>query len=220
MNTSQISSSSLSSSNETDDCYYRVMASFDQEQDLLFRTYANNNKLLAELNDDEEGDEAESRRRGAIPGHITYYRDRETAAYNIYMDYFAEVPVYPEHKFRRRYRMSRSLFLRIADAVKDHDNFFMQQRDGIGKPGLTTFQKLTAVFRMLAYGVPADSLDEYIKIGESTAIRCLKRFCRAVIEVFGERYLRTPNADDVARLLYIGEERGFPGMLGSLDCMH
>ncbi|KAK2638320.1 hypothetical protein Ddye_026115 [Dipteronia dyeriana] len=33
-------------------------------------------------------------------------------------------------------------------------------------------------------------------------------------------YLRSPNATDVARLLRIGKDRGFPGMLGSLDCMH
>nr|XP_011458220.1 PREDICTED: putative nuclease HARBI1 [Fragaria vesca subsp. vesca] len=112
------------------------------------------------------------------------------------------------------------LFHRIADAVKAHDNFFMQQRDGIGKLGLSSLQKLTAAFRMIAYGAPADSLDDYLKIGESTAIRCLKRFCRAVIDVFGARYLRTPNTEDVARILYIGEERGFPGILESLDCMH
>ncbi|KAM6543261.1 hypothetical protein CsatB_007708 [Cannabis sativa] len=73
---------------------------------------------------------------------------------------------------------------------------------------------------MLAYDVPADATDEYIKIGESTVLESLKRFCRAVVEVFGSRYLRSPEADDVARLLHIGERRGFPRMLGSLDCMH
>ena len=73
---------------------------------------------------------------------------------------------------------------------------------------------------MLAYGALADSTDKYIKIGESTTIESMKRFCRAIVEVFGGRYLRSPNANDVARLLQIGEKRGFPGMLGSLDCMH
>jgi hypothetical protein len=48
----------------------------------------------------------------------------------------------------------------------------------------------------------------------------MKRFCCAVVEVFGEEYLRSPNEDDVKRLLQEGEQRGFPGMLGSLDCMH
>ncbi|XP_075486376.1 uncharacterized protein LOC142525981 [Primulina tabacum] len=51
-------------------------------------------------------------------------------------------------------------------------------------------------------------------------IECMQRFCRAVVEVFAEQYLRSPTANDVARLLYIGKQRGFPGMLGSLDCMH
>ncbi|XP_042449188.1 putative nuclease HARBI1 [Zingiber officinale] len=79
---------------------------------------------------------------------------------------------------------------------------------------------MAAAFRILAYGVPADATDDYIKIGESTVIESVKRFCRAVVEVFGGQYLRSPNANDVARLLHIGEQRGFPGMLGSLDCMH
>ena len=73
---------------------------------------------------------------------------------------------------------------------------------------------------MLAYGVPVDATDEYVKIGESTSIKSLKRFCRAIVEVFACQYLRSPNENDIARLLYIGEQRGFPGMLGSLDCMH
>ncbi|KAL3322167.1 hypothetical protein AABB24_039676 [Solanum stoloniferum] len=122
--------------------------------------------------------------------------------------------------FRRRYQMSRNLFLRIVDAIKDHDMYFEQRIDALGRFGLSTLQKITAVFRMLAYGLPADATDEYVKIGESTTIESMKRFCRAIVEVFGERYLRSPTPNDVARLLHIGEQRGFPGMLGSLDCMH
>ncbi|XP_074346528.1 uncharacterized protein LOC141685317 [Apium graveolens] len=49
---------------------------------------------------------------------------------------------------------------------------------------------------------------ECIKIGESTAIDSLKRFCRVIIEVFGQQYLRSPNANDVARLLYIDLTQG------------
>ena len=40
------------------------------------------------------------------------------------------------------------------------------------------------------------------------------------MEEFKDEYLRSPNATDVARLLRIGKDRGFPGILGSLDCMH
>lgn len=73
---------------------------------------------------------------------------------------------------------------------------------------------------MLSYGVPADFMDQYIRIGESTVIESLRRFVIAVVEVFGEKYLRSPNENDTSRLLAIGQRRGFPGMLGSLDCMH
>ncbi|KAJ9565986.1 hypothetical protein OSB04_001952 [Centaurea solstitialis] len=76
-----------------------------------------------------------------------------------------------------------------------------------------------SVFRMLAYGVSADSTDEYVKIGESMVLEALKRFCRAIVEVFGERYLRTPNANDVARLLQIGEQRGFPGSNNDINVL-
>ncbi|KAL5538588.1 hypothetical protein UlMin_045510 [Ulmus minor] len=73
---------------------------------------------------------------------------------------------------------------------------------------------------MLAYGIAVDATDKYIKIEESTAIQSLKKFCHAVVEVFSKQYLRSPNANDVARLLHIGKRHGFPEMLGSLDCMH
>ncbi|GLT38016.1 hypothetical protein SLA2020_122890 [Shorea laevis] len=56
--------------------------------------------------------------------------------------------------------------------------------------------------------------------GESTVTECLKKFVRAVIEVFKDEYLRRPTAEDVQRLLQMGEARGFPGMIGSIDCMH
>ncbi|XP_041021288.1 uncharacterized protein LOC121262759 [Juglans microcarpa x Juglans regia] len=73
---------------------------------------------------------------------------------------------------------------------------------------------------MLAYGVTADFMDEYLKIGETTTLRSLKMFVKTVVSIFFEEYLRKPNNDDIARLLVVGEKRGFPGMLGSIDCMH
>ena len=73
---------------------------------------------------------------------------------------------------------------------------------------------------MLAYGVSSDLIDEYVRIGETTALQSLKKFVIAVIDVFSEEYLRKPNNEDIARLLAHGERRNFPGMLGLIDCMH
>jgi hypothetical protein len=81
-------------------------------------------------------------------------------------------------------------------------------------------KKCSAAIRMLAYGVAGDLVDEYMRISESTCIELMYNFCRTVISVFDEEYLREPNMEDTQRLLSINEKRGFPGMLESIDCMH
>ena len=83
-----------------------------------------------------------------------------------------------------------------------------------------TTTKCTAAMRMLAYGITADCVDEYLNIGASTAHECMKKFCSSIIEVFGEEYLRKPNQADVDRLLQVLEARDFLGTLGCIDCMH
>ncbi|XP_048447470.1 uncharacterized protein LOC125480557 [Pyrus x bretschneideri] len=55
---------------------------------------------------------------------------------------------------------------------------------------------------------------------ESTAIENLKRFCKAIESIYGTTYLRKPNREDLKKLLRKVDKRGFPGMIGSLDCMH
>ncbi|XP_073138048.1 protein ANTAGONIST OF LIKE HETEROCHROMATIN PROTEIN 1-like [Henckelia pumila] len=148
-------------------------------------------------------------------------RNREAGHERLVNDYFSTNPVYHDGIFRRRFRMRRELFLRIVTALENHSTFFQQREDAVRRKGLSPLQKCTAAIRQLAYGVPADHLDEYLRMGESTAIRCLFKFCEYLVEIFGDRYLRRPNADDVQRLLQMHVDRhGFPGMLDSLDCMH
>ncbi|KAK1697966.1 hypothetical protein QYE76_014663 [Lolium multiflorum] len=73
---------------------------------------------------------------------------------------------------------------------------------------------------LVGHQMAADIFDEYLRMGESTCLESMYRFCRAVIAVFEEYYCREPNVEDTRRLLSINESRGFPGMIGSIDCMH
>jgi hypothetical protein len=73
---------------------------------------------------------------------------------------------------------------------------------------------------MLAYGDPADRLDEYICMGESIILECVNKFTRTMVQEYRDVYLREPNAEDIARLLEVTEQEGFPGMLDSIDCIH
>ncbi|CAI0625562.1 unnamed protein product, partial [Linum tenue] len=147
-------------------------------------------------------------------------RHREDGHQRLYNDYFAENPTYPEEKFRCRFRMRRNLFLRIVEGVTNQDPYFQSNPDCTGRESFSALQKCTASMRMLAYGTAADSVNEYMRIAESTTAECVQHFVRAVNAAFGDEYLRRPNATDIARLLHVGQQRGFPGMLGSIDCMH
>ena len=138
----------------------------------------------------------------------------------LYSDYFADVPLHGDKVFRRRYRMNRKLFLRIVNSLREYDNYFICKKDCTGTVGFSSLQKCTTAMRMLAYGTPGDEQDDYARMAESIALDCLYRFCRAIVGCFGKQYLRAPNAEDTARILAENEARGFPGMLGSIDCMH
>ena len=112
------------------------------------------------------------------------------------------------------------MFVRIMNAVEEHDDYFVQKRNAASTLGLSCLQKVVAAFRMIAYGIAADATDDYVRIGESTALESLRRFVVAVVQVFGPEYMRLPNEQDTTRLLAIGERRDFQEMLGSIDCMH
>ncbi|XP_028065079.1 uncharacterized protein LOC114268157 [Camellia sinensis] len=125
------------------------------------------NMILNESDSDDELEivtvlkmEEESRsRRRSIQRRLFIRRNTLEGHQRLFLDYFAESPIYPPNVFRRR-------------------------------------------------------------IGESTAMKSLKKFVKAVVTIFSDEYLRSPNKNDIARLLTIGQSRGFPGMLGSIDCMH
>ncbi|KAJ9558023.1 hypothetical protein OSB04_012637 [Centaurea solstitialis] len=116
--------------------------------------------------------------------------------------------------------MQRSLFLRIVDAVTANDEYFQQRPDGAGRQGLSPLQKCTAAMRVLAYGASADAVDEYLRMGASTTREALMHFIDGVISCFGDEYLRKPNEADLARLLYVGDQRGFPGSLNDINVLH
>ena len=64
--------------------------------------------------------------------------------------------------------------------------------NAIEQRGLNPLTKCTAAMRTLAYGIAADCIDQYLKIGASTALECMKNFALGMIEVFGNECLRKP----------------------------
>ncbi|XP_051222142.1 uncharacterized protein [Lolium perenne] len=176
--------------------------------------------LLLSVKDLEDRAKLLNQRCGSVFGRNHIQQNRLLGHEQLMEDYFAEVPTYPPHLFRRRYRMRRSLFVRIVKACELHSNYFNQRRNAARVMGFSAFQKISAAMRVIAYDIPVDYTDEYLRIGEDTTTESVRRFARMIIKLYGSTYLRAPNEDDTKWLMEINEKRGWPGMLGSLDCMH
>ncbi|XP_071688312.1 uncharacterized protein [Rutidosis leptorrhynchoides] len=198
-------------------------------EDVMELASAYNPERQLEMLDFLDADEEETYEPITRAPRRHFPRDRAGRAALLWNDYFSDTPTFLEDKFRRRFRMSSRLFNRISagilsysqEPVPSYFKYFHQRRDATGLLGFTVYQKITSAIRQLAYGVAPDIFDEYLHIGESTSYLCLENYCKSVIHLFSNEYLRKPNASDVERLTRKHEEiHGFSGMLGSLDCMH
>ncbi|GJY47085.1 ALP1-like protein [Tanacetum coccineum] len=150
---------------------------------------------------------------------IPVERDHYGAHDRLVMAYFSENPQYNKKTFRERFRMSRRLFTKIVREVTDASQFFQERYDCTGQRSISALMKCTSAVRQLAYGCVPDSLDEYLQMGATTARDSLRIFCKVIMNLYGEEFLRKPTYTDMEKLYaYHNEKHGFPGMLGSIDC--
>jgi hypothetical protein len=110
--------------------------------------------------------------------------------------------------------------MRGLDVTTSKNTFFKQRRNVAGQLGFSALHKCTVAVKMLAYGGPADELDDHLKMRESTVLETLKEFVMTVIEVFSKEFLCPPRSEKIEHILSINLARGFPRMIGSIDCMH
>ncbi|XP_050147352.1 uncharacterized protein LOC126622629 [Malus sylvestris] len=130
-----------------------------------------------------------------------------------------------DHHRRQKASHSRRVMEAVGQIAKPRrvanlDRKREKREDAFHVLGLIPEQKITASLRMLAYGASADQVDEIARMGKTTVLESLMRFCSAIEALYTNEYLRTPTPRDMRRLLRKGEMRGFPGMIGSMDCMH
>ncbi|XP_070667347.1 uncharacterized protein [Malus domestica] len=147
-------------------------------------------------------------------------RRRQQRGVELLDDYFVHNSAFPDMYFRRCFRMERHLFNKIMIAVCNHDFYFQQKKDAYGAMGILPEQKITVALRIFAYIVSANQVDEIARMEKSTILESLMRFYGAIESIYTVEYLRKPTHMDLERLLKKAEMRGFPGMIGSIDCMH
>ncbi|GJY08201.1 ALP1-like protein [Tanacetum coccineum] len=104
------------------------------------------------LDDVEEGEEISSRKKSFIKRAIAYIktrrqttrvprniitRDRAGSHERLVIAFFTEAPRYDEKRFRQTFRMVRSLFNRIVNAVTNHSAYFQSNPDCTGREGIS-----------------------------------------------------------------------------------
>ncbi|XP_076928213.1 uncharacterized protein LOC143592094 [Bidens hawaiensis] len=94
-------------------------------------------------------------------------RDHQDANDRLTKDYFNDIPIFDGVTCKRRFRLSRRIFLRIAGDEREY-TYFQQKPNAIEYLGLTTIQKCTLALRILSYGNTTDINDEYLKMAEKT----------------------------------------------------
>jgi hypothetical protein len=159
---------------------------------------------------------------GSKPGKSPN-KDRDfDAAYNsLVKDYFSGTSsVYNEVDFERRFRLPRSIFNIIYQAIINNPPFVFT-KDCTGKNGIHPLNRMVACLRHLAYGRSLDADDEYLRLSESSVHVATRAFVRIIKHQFGTNYLnRNPTDNEKKRILSINKTRGFPGLFASWDCSH
>ncbi|GJY14933.1 ALP1-like protein [Tanacetum coccineum] len=79
--------------------------------------------------------------------------------------------------------------------------------------------KCISAIRKMAYRSIPVALDEYLQMGVITACQSFVLFCKAVMKLYGEEFLRKPSCTNIEKLYARHDEtHGFFGMIGSIDC--
>ena len=110
-----------STSLDDENVFVNALSISQEQKEMTIQQITHNNTMIAHYLASQNQQVAHV---GSITGHIVINRDRKATDRNLFEDYFAENPRYNGTMFRRRFRISQSLFLRIVDAVKAHDNYF------------------------------------------------------------------------------------------------
>lgn len=113
-----------------------------------------------------------------------------------------------------------NLFLTsISDAVtavhahlrkcQAYDDYFMLNKDAMGRIRFSVYQKCMTAMRMLVCGTTANSWDGYLQISESTCLMAMVRFVIALVKVFGMGYLREPTNEEHQGSWHLKNQEGF-----------
>ena len=144
--------------------------------------------------------------------------DHKGALESIKRDFLGENTLFSGSQFKIFFRLSRTRFQAILEAVGKQDLDFYKPNL---KKGPSLEARLLLPLKTNAYGVAAHTFCDYFQMSFDMAMKCIKQFDTFMAKEFAAEFLRKPTKKDLMEIVKLHEAiHGVPGMLGSLDCMH
>lgn len=130
-------------------------------------------------------------------------------------------PITREGKlFRRRFRVPFVLFRKLYDMCLEM-GYNEYTIDVSGRVGGPLSLKLLGVLRFLGRGVCFDGISELSYLSEETHRTFFHTFCKDFSTRYLDVYCSPPKtAEEIAKFTGIYNRLGFPGCIGSTDCVH
>lgn len=124
--------------------------------------------------------------------------------------------------FRRRFRLPYTMFRYVVSECRREHLFPESERDTdiAGRRSIPLELKILGVLRIIGRNWCLDDVCEASLISERTMSRFFHEFCQVFVRHFWNRYVKTPNGDDLDEMLSVYAKLGLPGCVGSIDCVH
>jgi hypothetical protein len=187
----------------------------------------------------ESSDDEESQHGGLNPGkRPNLNRDFEMGHANIMRDYLVDAPVYTDELFRRRFRMSKGLCLKVVEEVTKETPFLQQRKDALGNLDLIlckrsrwqyvcwrmALQRMlptnTAGFRSLWPTIVLNNIYIFNNIYNNNYYYIYYYYYFGIIRCFESVYLCAPTPSEINQIQKYNASQGWPGQAFSIDCMH
>jgi hypothetical protein len=131
----------------------------------------------------------------------------------------------PGHKngklFRRRFRIPFPVFEKLLKILEDSKKFEKAEFDCCGQPSAPLELLLLGSLRVLGRGICFDGLCEGSFISEEVHRVFFHKFCGFIAEALFPVYCAPPTKpEDIMRVMNEYDVLGFPGCIGSTDCVH
>lgn len=138
-----------------------------------------------------------------------------------YDDYLSPHPIYPAHRFRQVFRIPLSLYRTLHDELIEEEPDLQQKANAFGIPGHTSHQKILVTLRRLATGLSFRQLDDMCRMSTESQRQAFALTLKAIYRRFGPVHLnRLPTEIELRDIEQRYADKGFPGCIGAVDCMH